>query len=347
MKRFISLIVQDFVIMTRNWIFWTLPILAVTIILVINFAIPEDVSMQSKEIMFYEENGNMLREYLKAEGEEDHLVNSKEELVEAVKEDSNRIGLVIGGIDDGKLQFTAVLQGTESEVIKKLLEATMEHVIKELGNIETSKEYDIVSVRPKSDPVPFNLNQAPFLIFMEAGFLGMFIIMMLIFQEKQEGSIRAFRVTTAGTMRYILAKVLLITVFSAIYAVVMCLFIFGTSINYLLFVLMTVLGSFVMTMIALITCVYFNSLSDYLFVFMGIFVVVSLPVMSYFMPSFSPAVIRIIPTYPIMFGYREIFFPTGNTAMLGNTFLTLGIEGIVLFVLACFSVKAKLMKEGR
>jgi hypothetical protein len=347
MKKFFTMMIQDLVILTRNWLFYALPFLALVIILLTNFVLPEETGTVNKPaILFYEKEGTAFSNYLNQAGEEDHLFDSKEALVEAVKESDNSIGIVVEkGLPEPV--FTVIHQGTESEVIKNYLEMSLEVISRGMSGYPMPDNYKVVSLRPQADPIPFNLMQLPFFIVMEAGILGMMLIVIMVFQEKQEGSIRAYRITPGGILRYIGAKMTLLVFLSTIYAFIIAVFTVGFSYNILQFLIITILGSLVIALIGFATCVFFNDLSEYIFVMIAIMGVIALPVMSYFMPSFSPWVIKLIPAYPMLFGYKEVFFPSGSETFMLDVTLPLIIEGVILLGLTYLLVKVKLFKEGR
>ncbi len=166
MKKFFNLVFQDTKILSRNWIFYVLPIMAVGLILLTNFVIPKEMSPANKpQILFYEPNGNDWEEHIrKAENlKEDDKVfyDSEEELKKAVSESSNKMGIIIeDSLSEPK--FTVIHQGTESAVMKRMLEISLESVLRHLGNFETPDNYEITFLREKAKPISFNLAQMPF-----------------------------------------------------------------------------------------------------------------------------------------------------------------------------------------
>jgi ABC-2 type transport system permease protein/fluoroquinolone transport system permease protein len=53
-----------------------------------------------------------------------------------------------------------------------------------------------------------------------------------------------------------------------------------------------------------------------------------------------------IPSYPVLFGVREILFPTGKTGFYGPLLLLLLALNVVAFVLCYLAVERKLMQES-
>jgi hypothetical protein len=61
--------------------------------------------------------------------------------------------------------------------------------------------------------------------------------------------------------------------------------------------------------------------------------VLSLPSVALFLPSFSPLWVRLLPTYPMVFGLREAVFPTGNTQIFWNAVLVMLAANVVLLLI--------------
>ncbi len=214
------------------------------------------------------------------------------------------------------------------------------------GNLGQPVTYRQELLRPASEKPPFNLNLLPMLLALEVAMLGFFFVAALVFQEKEEGSIRAFRVSPAGTWPYILSKAVSNVLLSLLYGVLLFVFTIGLRPELPAVLLLVALAGFLMTTVGLTIGVFFKSLSEFVYILAGIMVVISLPVVSYFLPSFRAAFFPFIPTYPLMFGIRELIFSTGKTGFYLPMLLILAAEVLVILVLSRVVVERKLMKEG-
>ena len=79
---------------------------------------------------------------------------------------------------------------------------------------------------------------------------------------------------------------------------------------------------------------------------MIVMIIMALPIISYVMPSFSPFIVTFIPSYQMVFGFREIFFSTGKVGFMLPICLILFIENVVLFAITYLTLKVKLMREA-
>ena len=65
----------------------------------------------------------------------------------------------------------------------------------------------------------------------------------------------------------------------------------------------------------------------------------SLPLATYFAPSFAPFWMKIMPTYYMLFAYKEASFPTGNPTIIYQTMLICSGIGVVAHGLALMRYK--------
>jgi ABC-2 type transport system permease protein/fluoroquinolone transport system permease protein len=338
---------QDSKIALRNYFHLVILILAVLMSLIINFAIPEEVKLTPTELFFDNTPGKVFQEYLISEGvERDRFFNTREALKEEVRKKDNSLGIIVEGELD-RARVTIIHQGTESEEILNLLDATIESALDRIRGIERESNHRVEYLRPKSAPVPFNKNTIPVIVFMEAIMLGFLLIAVMVFQEKEEGSIRAYRVSPGGTLEYILSKATVNMGLGVIYATLLVMFTMGFRVNYLALLALVALSSFFITMLGLAVSAFFRNLQEFLFVGVFILSILAFPVGSYYSPAFSPDIITWLPSYPILFGVREILFPTGKTGFIASLNLLLIAESLGMLLISYLVVKRRLMKEGR
>lgn len=346
LKKFVSLFKQDMTVAIRNYFHLVIIFLALIMIIVINFVVPDQIKLTPQEVFFDNSEGKVLQKFLIEKGvDKSRFFDSKEALASEVRNNSNTLGIIMEGtIDNAK--FTIIHQGTESEEILNVLDATIESTLDTIRGYTKYSEYQVEYLRPKAEPIPFNKNLLPVFISFEVVMLGFLLIAVMVFQEKEDGSIRAYRVSPSGTLEYILSKTAVNLVLSTVYGGLIVLFTMGTSVNYLILFTVIILVSFLMTLLGLSISVFFKSLQEFLFVGVGVMALLSFPMISYFTPSFAPGFITWLPSYPVMFGLREILFPTGKTSLVISLILMLAVEGAVLFAVSYWAVKRKLMKEG-
>ena len=347
LRRFINLFKQDITVALRNYYHIVILILAILMTLFINFAVPEQVKLTPTEYILDKTEGKVLEKFLIEKGSDSsRFFNSRDDLIDKVQNDNNSLGIIIEG-DIKTPKVTIVHQGTESTEILNVLDATIESALDMIRQTARETNTKVLLLREKSNPIPFNKSLVPIMLVTEAVMLGFFLIAVMVFQEKEEGSVRAYRVSPAGTMEYILSKAAVNILLALIYSVILVTFTLGMNVNYLGLILLIFVASLFVTLLGLSVSVYFRSLQEFLFVGVFFMSILGLPIGSYLSPSFAPSFITWLPSYNILFGLREVLFSTGKTQFVTSLILILAVESIVLLGISYWSVKRQLMKEGR
>lgn len=344
-SRFRSLLRQDVAIVFRNGYVYVVLGLSVLFVLLVNFALPEQMAITGREYLVDLTDGQLVTSAVQSAGLEQHLLASQEDLRQVLEQDSRAVGIVFQG-DRENPRATIYRQGNEPEKAMRSLEAAVISFWNTAGNLGQPITYRQELLRTAGDKPPFNLRLVPFILTFESALIGLFFVSALVFQEKEEGSIRAFRVSPAGTWPYIISKITVHALLSVLSGFVLFVFTLGFRQELLAVLLLLALASFLLTAFGLTVSVFFKSLSEFVYVLAFIMTVVSLPIVSYFVPSFSAPFFRFIPTYPLMFGIRELVFSTGKTGFYLQMLLILTAETLVLLALARIAVERKLMKEG-
>jgi ABC-2 type transport system permease protein/fluoroquinolone transport system permease protein len=125
----------------------------------------------------------------------------------------------------------------------------------------------------------------------------------------------------------------------------MAILIIGFKFSWGRFILLAFLSSALFTLIGLSVTVFFKDMSSWFSVSVLVLAVNMLTMVSYSYPAFSPAWIKVIPSYPIIFALEGLLF--GMHREIGSTLLTILFEAAVLFILTCFLVKKKLLQSER
>jgi hypothetical protein len=343
--RFSSLLMQDIAIVFRNGYVFVVIALAALFILLVNFILPEQLHTTGNELILDLTDEKIFSNALRSAGMEEKLLASELELQQALERDSQAVGIVFQG-DRENPKATIYHQGNESEKTVRRLEAAVVDFWNTAGDLERQINHRVVLLRQASEKPPFNLSLVPLILGIESALIGLFFVSALVFQEKEEGSIRAFRVSPAGTWSYILSKITIFLFLSLLSGVLLFVFTLGLHSELLSVLLLVALVGILMTAFGLTISVFFNSLAEFIYVLAGIMAVISLPMASYFFPSINIAFIPLIPTYPLMFGIRELIFSTGKTGFYLPMLMILLVEIVLMLVITRVVVERKLMKEG-
>lgn len=345
LRRLLSLTKRDLKLVTRNYYLTIVIILALLYAVTTRFLIPADLNPQAVIVLHDTSGGQALRQmYERAGGGTVILAGSADEYDRHL-EAANRIGLrVFGAAAPDRIEIT--YQGWETEKTRRLLEASLQGQVAALtGRMGTDfPVFERTVLRPGlvAEQPPFNLALVPIFIFSEAVLMGIFLAGALLIAEKEERTSRAYQVTPAGTGEYLIAKSLAMGVLALIFTVILNLLTVGLSGNWPAILLLVLVGAVVTTVFTLIYAALFKNLSQFLGGSILAVFVLTLPAASYFMPAFAPAMVRVLPSYPLLFGLREAYFPSGNPGLITTALGQLGITALVLAPLALWALGRQL-----
>jgi hypothetical protein len=344
MKRLTSLFIQDLLLAYRSGhVFITGLLLALMLALVL--FLPRQLKVHNELILDASPQG-VLSGYLQEQGVPARIVFTDEAAFRAqLERQPNKIGIIFSGSAE-QPHFEILTQNTISEENIGLLRASLDQAVLDLRG-QPGESVPVQVLRSPAPPPPFNLNLVPVMLVFEVVLLGFFIVAVMMFQEKQEGTLRAYRVTPAGALNYVLSKTGLFLVLSLLYGLPILLVGFGLRINYLLLILLVVLSSTLMTLFSLAVAVFFRNLSEWFFVGVAVLLVNSLPMLSYAFPSFAPTWLTLIPSYPAVFATRNVLFHGAGLPEVTPTLVYLLALNAAALAAAYAAVRFKLLKEGR
>lgn len=346
MRHFLNMLRQDLTLAYRNGFLVVILALAVVMVTVINYGIPAEVKVGASEYVVDLTDGKLIESALAEQLNQEFFLASEAQGREMAESKSNAVVLIFRGSQENP-QVTILHQGNEPPKAISALEPALFVVWNQAAELGFEPVHEKVVLRPETPKPPFNKSLVPLLMGLEVAVLGFAFVAVLIFQEKAEGSVRAYRVSPRGAWPYIWSKTLSMVLLSVLYAALIAVPTLGLGVNYLPFFALIVLVSLLMTMCGLFLTVFFESLSEFVFPLVGIVTLLALPMVSYFFPSFRLPGFELIPVYPLMFGLREIVFPTGKTGFLAPMVGILLAEILVIAVLSKWAVSKRLMKEGR
>lgn len=333
---------QDLTIAMRNSLVWFMLFTVVLMFILVRFALPE--GWEPEQAMFWHDatNEQVLAAALKNMGREDYLLDSREAVEEAVKADKSAVGAVYTGSISSP-QVTLITNGNLSPERVNIIQASLEQF--QAGLTGTDRTVAMETLRPGAKPIPRNMAFLPIVVTFEVLITGFLLVAVLMFQEKQDGSIRAFRISPGTAGGYILSKTLVFTLLGLIYGSVLILATMGPRVNWPIVLGAMALGAAFYTLLGIAVAVFFSNLSEWFVPGLAVLVLNFLPIISYALPTFSPEFMTWIPSYHAVFGMGEILFPTGSS--LTNMVLYLGIGTAAAYALCHLLVTKKLMKEGR
>lgn len=318
MKSILSTCAQDSKRLLTNALFWVLTATLLIIVLVVDLALPKELASGGVTPLTWN---------APADTTFGTPAESEEALREAVRK-GDAIGFVFA--QEG---LTVVHPGfSEKSLNISLLEL----------NGGAAAPVVLESLDAQAREIPFNLRFTPVFIAFEALMVGFILGGALMLAEKQDGTVRALRVSPFSVSRYIVAKMLLFSLIGTLYASLICALTVGFSVNWAIFLPLSFFGTAVFTMIGLAYTSPFHDMSGWFFSMVVLLSVNMLPVISYSSPAFTPFWMRLIPSYPMLMAYRAAMF--GGAVDWLYICVSIGAWGIVSYLLARFFVAKKHLK---
>lgn len=343
MKQFWTLVKQDVIIAARNWFLAAIAFMLLIFLALIWF-LPQRFDVQAAELVYDATPGQVMQQTLQDMGADaGSFYASRADLEATLAAQKSGVGIVIEG-DLDNLRYTFLTQGRMAPQNLNLLGAALDGAAAVARGATPPANLQLTLLRPPADPIPMNEAGVPIFLVFEVVALGFFLVAAIIFQEKQEGVIRAFRVSPASTMMYVLAKTAVFLILGGVYALLLLALGLGLDVPFAPLLLLVLLGSSMMTLFGIVVAVFFNNLSEWFFVGAFILIFFMLPTLSYAIPAFAPSFITWMPSYPLVFGVRELLFPTGKSGFLLPTVGLLALYNLIALALAYWAVDRKLMR---
>lgn len=350
LRRYFGLLKKDIITGFRNYFFLAVIAVALVFVGIINFVIPENAEIKPTVYYYVEYDGEYkdIFEDVLQESETKHSniyrVNARKEIIQRMEKNFNSIGMVINEINNSpSIEF--IMQGYENkEIINTLILSMKDDIDKRV-----SEEMDIDTVYLKNvmeqERIPLNKNVLPMFLTMEPSLLGLVLIAAFIFMEKDEGTIRAYKVSPGKIPEYLASKITLMIILGWISTIISTFLVVGLNADYFSLLIIVTVASIFASGLGLIIASFFENISQSMIWIIFISIIFSLPFVSYFVPSFAPLYIRLLPTYSLQFALREAIFPTGNIKLIYSTVLTFAVLSILNYVVAIFIYKRNMARN--
>ncbi|MBT9156032.1 MAG: hypothetical protein DDT37_01007 [Firmicutes bacterium] len=335
MKKTWSLFLQDIRLSLQGLYFYMEIIIAVVFVAVMLFVVPDSFSRTETRHVYLELPAplrSVVVGELEASGATIVLANSLAELEQSMQKDRMSSGLVVSQ-DGAWLRLEVVLQGHESEQTRALLQATVEGAMLEGVPGLTGRTVTTVLV-PNAPRLSDRDSLIPVYLTINVALMGLFIIAAYIFLDKEEGVIRALAVSPLSTGQYLVSKMLLMLFMGLVNSVVVVALLRGGLANYPWLIALVVASNLFGSALGLLIASYFNSMVQAMEVLYTAMIVLMFASYSYLMPSFSPWWVRILPTYSMLFAFREVLFENGNVNLMLIAIVQLAVLGMLAFALA-------------
>lgn len=312
MRRFLSLLVQDAIVAKRNGFPLAIAGLFVVIMLTL-FFLPTGGS-STPAVGFVVPGGPVGAMLSATKLPPGTAYGDIDALRKAVAEGKVAIGIALG---EGGPRFIAP-NGFSDKAAARLAAALFAPKMGPQG-----PGTDLRTLRPAAPAIPANLSALPAILAFECAMLGFFLAAVLLFQETQQRSMAAFRMSPAGLLAYASSKTVLFAAATLVYggAVALAAGVFSGRIlgtmEWAPFFAHLCWASVLFSSLGALTGALAGNLSRWFFPSFLLMIVLMLPFISFVFPSFAPPWIKAIPTYGLLYGLRNSLFPETGASWSG------------------------------
>ncbi len=350
---------KELILSSKSWYFYVEVAMAFILLAILVFIVPEDFDNKGKEYFFLdlpqvvqdrykksllEEDLDELAEQVELEADNDifdamlyeteeskiYLLDSREAL-DAVS-DSERVPTVHVRVnEDNQIIHTYYLQGYETQKLQNLLlvyhnRLAAHDVIEDYSdNIEVRRLYQDI------EPLNDKENMIPVFLTYNGSFMSLFIIAAYIFLDKNEGIIKAYAITASSVWHYLLSKIGVIIVTSIMTTLIITMPIMGLQPNYPAMILFVVTSGFFAASLGLLLTSYYQDIVEAFGAMYIVIVIMIMPNISYFAPSWDPYWVKIIPSYVMLQSFKDIISVGGNMIYVMVASLAFFYAGIGYF----------------
>ncbi len=348
---------KELILASRSFYFYIEIGISIIVLIVLLFAIPEhseikqdeyiylnmpDVAAEHmiEEMMSDDIDRKIEQKALEADGlaytaslietvERNVYLMESEEAVMAMAKATASIGGVVTLEDNSKIGYRYYLQGYESERLKNLLKVI--HGIDAETLLERLDAQDVRAIQTDYQPLNERENAIPPLITFTGSLMGMFVMASYIFLDKKEGVIKAFAVTASSVSKYLLSKIFVLMLTSVVTGLIVVVPVMGFKINYALFVLLLLTSGFFASVLGLLLSSFYKDITKAFSLIFVLVILFMLPSIAYFIPSWDPTWIHVIPTYPMLQGFKEMMITNGDAAYVLLASAGFAAAGAVFF----------------
>lgn len=325
---------RDLKVSYRTFYVYIEIIMALIVVAAVLFVLPEDFEGRSRLHLYAEPTlGSALTEAWTRDeaAAEIILADSRADILTAMAEDRSSQGVVLSEGSDGGIEFEVILQGYEGEAMCHLIEASMKGMIlQEMPGFESGGR--MITTDPDAERLSDRISFLPMYLLLNSAFMGLFIVAAYVFIDKEEGTIRALAVTPVSVRDYLLSKLGVMLFTGLLTGLLVTALVARLEVNYFYLLLILIAGNLFGTVLGLFIASFYSSIISSLGAMYVVIMILAMGGVAYYMPSFSPLALRILPSYPLLFALRETFLErpdVGYILMITGAFL---LGSLLLFI---------------
>jgi hypothetical protein len=367
MKLWFSFI-KELKLASRSFYFYIEVAMAGIFLFLLLFVIPENFDSRNDEYLFYDVPASAWEyfedELLKAD--EDGLAESVEieldgetitgsiyqtdssnfyviddrDLAIALADSERAFAGIIHMDELGEVTYTYYMQGYETDRLRNIYAVFHNESMDVLEPVFDAQDVRVLY----EDQVLLSdrENVLPSFLTFNGSLMGMFILAAYIFLDKKEGVIKAYAVTTSPVWQYLLSKVGVITVTSLLSSFILTIPVMGGQPNYWAMFVFLLTTGFAASSVGLLLASFYDDITQSFGMLFGLIILLMLPNIAYFIPTWDPAWMQYIPTYSMLEGFKETILPNGDISFVLLASLIYFGAGLILFLIANLRFKKTL-----
>lgn len=353
---------KELILSSKSWYFYIELGMAVILLAILLFVVPENFEGKSEEYIYLDlpqvvkdkyrdnltdEDLDEYAEFVEIEADKKtfkakfyETEESKIYLLESIEalnafSSVERVPAVHVRVNENnQIIHTYYLQGYETQKLKNLLlvfhnrKAAYDVVEDYKDNIEVKSLFQDV------EPLNDRENIIPVFLTFNGSLMSLFIIAAYIFLDKNEGIIKAYAVTASSVWHYLLSKIGVIIVTSIATTLIITIPLMGLQPNYPAMMLFIITSGFFAASLGLYITSFYKDIVQAFGVLYIVIVIMIMPNISYFTPSWDPDWVKIIPSYIMLQSFKEIISVNGNILYVVIASLGFALLGLDIFILA-------------
>ena len=352
---------KEMLLASRSFYFYIELGLAALLLFVLLFVIPENFDSKADEYLYYDVpesawatfEADLLREdedgqvetvefkwndeivqarLYETEGTRYHVFENEEAAVGIADKERAYAGSTYMN-DAGEISYTFYIQGYETERVLNTVAVFHNEEVSVLSDAFDAQEVRVLH-EGQQNLLTDRQNMIPSFLTFNGSLMGLFILASYIFLDKKEGVIKAYAVSPSPVWQYLLSKTFVVTITSLVTSLLITIPVMGWQPNYWLMIIFLIFTGFFASALGLILASFYDDISQSFGVFFVLVVGLMLPNIAYFIPSWNPQWIKLIPSYYMQEGFKELILPGGDAGYILLVSFSFLVVGLVLFWIA-------------
>lgn len=345
---------------SKSWYFYIEVGMALILLLILLLFVPEDFSSRSEDYLYPDLPPALRADFEKGLAEEVlgpreavslkaggqsfpallykteeadlYLLDSMAALRALVYEESKQVTHLYPE-DNDLLVRTFYLQGYETDKLISLIRLSASPYMASEAFKAYSEDLPVRQLRSEGEILSDRENIVPVFLTYNGSLMSLFIIAAYIFLDKKAGVIKAYAVTASSVAHYLLSKIGVILLTSLVTTLIVTVPLMGTQPRYGFLLLFLLTSGFFMGAVGLYLSSFYEDVVQSFGALYMVIMLMMLPNISYFIPSWDPVWIKLIPSYLMLMSFREIISLGGNmtyVVLSSFFFLFLGLDVFLL-----------------